>query len=45
MIVPLIQMSQIKPNNQLDMLKIDGVGEAKFKKYGELFIDKIGEYF
>ncbi|MDC0456448.1 DNA helicase RecQ [Alphaproteobacteria bacterium] len=41
----LIQMSQIKPNNQLDMLKIDGVGEVKFKKYGELFIDKIAEYF
>ena len=40
----LIQMSQIKPNNQLEMLKIDGVGEAKFKKYGKLFIDKITEY-
>ncbi|MDA9973322.1 DNA helicase RecQ [Alphaproteobacteria bacterium] len=41
----LIQMSQIKPNNQIDMLKIDGIGETKFKKYGELFLGKITEYF
>ena len=40
----LIQMSQIKPNNQTDMLKIDGVGETKFQKYGELFINKISEH-
>ncbi|MDC1356214.1 DNA helicase RecQ [Pseudomonadota bacterium] len=40
----LIQMSQIKPNNQTDMLKIDGVGETKFQKYGELFINKIVEH-
>ena len=40
----LIQMSQTKPNNEIDMLKIEGVGEVKFKKYGDLFIDKIVEY-
>ena len=40
----LIQMSQIKPDNQIDMLKIDGVGETKFQKYGELFINKIAEH-
>ena len=40
----LIQMSQTKPNNQIDMLKIDGVGKVKLKKYGDLFIDKITEY-
>ena len=40
----LIQMSQTKPNNQIDMLKIDGVGKVKLKKYGDLFIDKIAEY-
>ena len=42
--ISLIQMSQIKPNNQTDMLKIDGVGTKKFEKYGELFIDEIVEH-
>ena len=42
--ISLIQMSQIKPNNQTDMLKIDGVGTTKFEKYGELFIDEIVEH-
>ena len=37
----LIQMSQNKPKNEIDMLEIDGVGPTKFKKYGELFIDLI----
>ena len=37
-------MSQTKPYNQTDMLKIDGVGTTKFEKYGKLFIDKIVEY-
>ena len=37
----LIQMSQNKPTNEIDMLEIDGVGPTKFKKYGELFIDLI----
>ena len=40
----LIQMSQIKPENELDMLKIDGVGPAKFKKYGQIFLNMIEEY-
>lgn len=40
----LIQMSKTKPNNKTDMLKIEGVGEVKFKKYGDLFINKIVEY-
>ena len=42
--ISLIQMSQTKPYNQTDMLKIDGVGETKFQKYGELFINKIAEH-
>ena len=37
-------MSQNKPYNQTDMLKIDGVGTTKFEKYGELFIDEIVEH-
>jgi ATP-dependent DNA helicase RecQ len=42
--ISLIQMSQTKPYNQTDMLKIDGVGTTKFEKYGKLFIDKILEH-
>ena len=40
----LIQMSQNKPTNEIDMLEIDGVGPTKFKKYGELFINLINEH-
>ena len=40
----LIQMSQNKPTNEIDMLEIDGVGPTKFKKYGELFIDLINKH-
>ena len=40
----LIQMSQNKPTNKIDMLEIDGVGPTKFKKYGELFIDLINKH-
>ena len=40
----LIQMSQNKPTNKIDMLEIDGVGPTKFKKYGELFIDVINKH-
>lgn len=40
----LIQMSQNKPTNEIDMLEIDGVGPIKFKKYGELFIDLINKH-
>ena len=40
----LIQMSQTKPTNEIDMLEIDGIGPTKFKKYGELFIDLINKH-
>ena len=40
----LIQMSQTKPTNEIDMLEIDGVGPTKLKKYGELFIDIINKH-
>jgi ATP-dependent DNA helicase RecQ len=42
--ISLIQMSQNKPYNQTDMLKINGVGTTKFEKYGKLFIDEIVEH-
>ncbi len=40
----LIQMSQTKPTNEIDMLEIDGIGPTKLKKYGELFIDLINKH-
>ncbi len=40
----LIQMSQRRPKNEIDMLEIDGVGPAKLKKYGLIFIDLISKH-
>ena len=34
-------MCLIKPKNKGEMLKVSGVGEFKFEKYGERFLDKI----
>ena len=40
----LIQMSQRRPKNEIDMLEIDGVGPTKLKKYGLIFIDLISKH-
>jgi superfamily II DNA helicase RecQ len=37
-------MSSIKPANEVEMLRIKGVGEKKLEKYGALFISEIKEY-
>ena len=37
----LVHMCLIKPKNKEEMLKVSGVGEFKFEKYGERFLDKI----
>ena len=37
----LVHMCLIKPKNKEEMLKVSGVGEYKFEKYGERFLDKI----
>ena len=37
----LVHMCLIKPKNKGEMLKVSGVGEFKFEKYGERFLDKI----
>ena len=34
-------MCLVKPKNKEEMLKVSGVGEFKFEKYGERFLDKI----
>ena len=36
-------MSHLKPKNETEMLKIDGVGETKLKKYGKVFLEAISK--
>lgn len=40
----LIQMSVNRPKDKESMLAIAGVAEAKFEKYGELFLEAIEEF-
>lgn len=40
----LINMCMKLPKNRNEMLNVSGVGEAKYKKYGQRFIDEIKEY-
>ncbi|MNC62577.1 ATP-dependent DNA helicase RecQ [compost metagenome] len=35
----LREMSVVCPTREADMLKIKGVGEMKFRKYGEVFLN------
>ena len=40
----LKQMSHLKPHNEVEMLKVDGVGETKLKKYGKAFLETINKH-
>ena len=40
----LKQMSHLKPKNEVEMLKVDGVGETKLKKYGKVFLEIINKH-
>lgn len=40
----LIEMAAFYPTTEMDMMKISGVGDAKFKKYGAKFILFISNY-
>lgn len=40
----LMEMSKKYPRNKTEMLSISGVGEVKFEKYGEIFIEEIIKY-
>ena len=40
-------LSALKCNlylNEIEMLKVDGVGETKLKKYGKVFLEAINIY-
>ena len=40
----LIEMAEKKPRTRWDMLKIKGIGNQKFKSYGEKFLERINNY-
>lgn len=40
----LIQMCILLPGNKEEMLRVSGVGDAKYEKYGERFIEEIQEF-
>lgn len=40
----LLDMCVINPLNKQEMMKIKGVGENKYNKYGERFLEVIREY-
>ena len=40
----LIEMAEKKPRNRWDMLKIKGIGNQKYKSYGEKFLERINNY-
>ena len=40
----LIEMAEKKPRTRWDMLKIKGIGNQKFKSYGERFLERINNY-
>ena len=37
----LVHMCQVRPKNKAQMLKVSGVGEFKYQKYGERFLEVI----
>ena len=37
----LIHMCRLKPKTKAEMLKVSGVGEFKYEKYGERFLEVI----
>lgn len=40
----LVDMCQLMPQNEEEMLRVNGVGNMKFQKYGERFLDVLQEY-
>lgn len=40
----LIDMCKKKPANQKEMLEVSGVGEVKYQRYGQEFLDLIAKY-
>ncbi|NDI33817.1 DNA helicase RecQ [Chengkuizengella sediminis] len=40
----LVEMCEVRPNNEVAFLAIKGVGQAKFQKYGERFIKCLTEF-
>ena len=39
----LINMSTLKPKDEAEMLKVNGVGKVKLEKYGKVFLEVINK--
>ena len=44
MIIEKLQTKLVKPKSKQEMLKVSGVGEFKFEKYGERFLSCIEKF-
>ena len=40
----LVHMCRVKPGTRAEMLTVSGVGEFKFEKYGEQFLELLKNY-
>ncbi|MCB1684721.1 MAG: HRDC domain-containing protein, partial [Pseudomonadales bacterium] len=40
----LIEMIQVRPASPADLLEISGIGQSKLEKYGQKFLDLLGEF-
>jgi ATP-dependent DNA helicase RecQ len=40
----LIDMARLKPKTTAEMSAVHGVGEAKLRQYGEVFLDAIRQH-
>lgn len=40
----LHELAQLQPSNQSQMREVSGIGEAKLRKYGEIFLKTIAEF-
>ena len=40
----LLEMVQMRPENRQALLNVSGVGNIKFQKYGQLFLNAINEF-
>ena len=39
----LVEMSRVRPQNEIELLGINGVGQVKLERYGEAFLEAIAE--
>ena len=40
----LVEMAQLLPSSQAELLAVNGVGQQKLAKYGDIFLNAIEQY-